>query len=130
MIYACDVLHSCMHTGVCPTLSNTTEMYVIFSSTQNFVHSIASYTCKFGYGMVGPCTQTCLSTGEWSGFSPNCYRKFKLMYIHDIGYYPYQMSTCVVTCVCKFGYGMVGPFTYTNVPLHPGEWSGLLTCPN
>ena len=137
MIYACDIqeaiytfIYSCMRTGVCPMLSNTTEMYVSFSSTQNFVHSVASYTCKFGYGMVGPCTQTCLSTGDWNGFSPNCYRKLKLMYIHVIGYNPYQMS---LTSHAHLFVSLVMAWLallLTRTCLSTGEWSSLLTCPN
>ena len=51
------------------------QLYVnaaILSYNSTFFNSIATYSCKDGYNLVGDAVRTCLSSGNWSGNPSYC----------------------------------------------------------
>ena len=38
----------------------------------NSVGTMASYSCKDGFELIGDKTRTCQENGEWSGMAPTC----------------------------------------------------------
>ena len=55
---------------VCDTLSNPVNGGV--TTTGTGVGDTAVYYCDYGYEMIGDDTQTCQSSGNWSGSPPTC----------------------------------------------------------
>ena len=45
---------------------------VSYSSNTKPYNSTATYSCEAGYNLVGDAVRTCLSSGNWSGYSPYC----------------------------------------------------------
>ena len=45
---------------------------VSYSSNTKPYNSTATYSCEDGYNLVGDAVRTCLSSGNWSGYSPYC----------------------------------------------------------
>ena len=45
---------------------------VSYSSNTKPYNSTATYSCKDGYSLVNVPVRTCLSSGNWSGDTPNC----------------------------------------------------------
>ena len=54
----------------CPTLANPANGAVIVSGLS--VGDTASYTCIFGFELVGNVTVTCRDGGQWSSHPPVC----------------------------------------------------------
>ena len=59
--------------ALCATLANPANGAVLLSG--NSVGDRATYTCHFGYEVVGTASQTCTSDGTWSSDPPICRRK-------------------------------------------------------
>ena len=44
-----------------------------------FVTSVATFTCDFGYELIGDTQRVCQSDGTWSNMVPRCDRKLLYM---------------------------------------------------
>ena len=64
---------------VCLSLPPPTNRGVSYSGPSLSDGIVATYTCTTGYTLNGgTTTRTCGSDGVWSGFAPNCQRKYEL----------------------------------------------------
>ena len=54
----------------CGSLSNPANGRVAVPATT--VESKASYSCRFGFKLIGNVVRECLSSGSWSGLAPTC----------------------------------------------------------
>ena len=62
-------------TALCPDLSDPTNGTVTVMGTS--VGDTASYTCNYGFELIGSMSVTCTSDGTWSDQPPMCRRKLK-----------------------------------------------------
>ena len=65
-----------LFTVVCLSLPSLTNGVISYSDQTLGLNTVATYTCDTGYILNGDTTRTCGSDGVWSGFSPNCLRKW------------------------------------------------------
>ncbi len=67
----------------CPDLTlpgNGMISYNMGTFSPRPVDTVATYTCTTGYTLNGGSTRTCGSDGVWSGFAPDCQRKWNGLY--------------------------------------------------
>ena len=75
---SCRIIYCLLNAAItCPRLS--APKYGSVKVTGYFrPGSVAKYSCKPGFKLVGTSTRKCLSNGYWSGKAPTCQRKNKL----------------------------------------------------
>ena len=61
----------------CGSLQDPQDGRVVLSGT--IFGSTATYNCNTGFILVGEQTRTCQASGEWSGKSPFCRRKYTVI---------------------------------------------------
>ncbi len=67
-------------TGQCPALEpipNGTITFAPDMMTDYDVGTVATYSCDFGFILVGSEAQLCIGGGIWSGQPPECQRKIR-----------------------------------------------------
>ena len=63
-------------TVVCMSLPRLTNGGISYSDQTLGLNTVVTYTCDTGYTLNGGTTRTCGRDGVWSGFAPNCLRKW------------------------------------------------------
>ncbi|XP_064405955.1 sushi, von Willebrand factor type A, EGF and pentraxin domain-containing protein 1-like isoform X2 [Halichondria panicea] len=82
----------------------------------DFVGSEASYSCSYGYGLVGGSTLTCLNRGEWNGSPPTCHKLITCLRPDDPtngsvtwkSVHNEALVGSIVSYRCSAGYALVG----------------------
>ena len=72
-----------IYIGVCPVLDGIADG-AVSKTDRDFAGSEASYSCSYGYGMVGGSTLTCMNSGEWNRPPPECYSELRIHAINVV----------------------------------------------
>ena len=59
----------------CPQLATPANGHVKYPRDPRY-GSMATYSCRGGYGLVGPQSRMCQASGEWSDLPPSCRSEF------------------------------------------------------
>lgn len=65
-----SVAPQCRGVSKCKPLSDIQNGHVL--TTSNAIGSVATYSCKKGYRLIGEHKRVCLSTAVWSSSEPSC----------------------------------------------------------
>ena len=57
---------------------------MVVTSNSTYVNSIATFTCNFGYDLVGDSQRICQADGTWSNMVPTCDRKLLPILMWDL----------------------------------------------
>ncbi len=68
---------------MCPVLDGIADG-AVSKTDGDFAGSEASYSCSYGYGMVGGSTLTCMNSGEWNRPPPECYSELRIHAINVV----------------------------------------------
>ena len=77
----------------CGSLDNPTDGAVNTSSGTTFMMN-ATYSCDFGYNLVGTNTRTCQATGDWSGSDPTCDSTLSSLLVYSVALRPLLPCSC------------------------------------
>ena len=80
----------------CPDLDDPNNGEISYDSAQS-VGSVATYSCSYGYYLVGPSTRTCQQDGTWTGIQTDykCECKSRQI-ILQVDYYPPEITRYMV----------------------------------
>ena len=57
---------------------------MVTTTNGNFVDSVATFTCDFGYILDGDDQRICQPNGTWSSMPPQCTRKSQTVLVSDV----------------------------------------------
>ena len=119
---------TCVHGApVCGDLSPIANGKVHYSGTT--AGSVAYYTCKEGFILLGYRQRTCYHDARWSNEEPQCKKRTRLSVCSPLGHIANghvqstgNASGSIATYTCNFGYRLIGG--RTRECCGGGSWSG------